>query len=51
MSDEGQKSQAGRFRQAARDLGADESVDSLDRVMGKLDLRKKPDPEPKPEKK
>lgn len=35
--------QAARFREAARDVGADESDDALDRVMGKLDLRKKPE--------
>lgn len=45
------ESQAERFRQAARDLGTDESDDALDRVMGRLDLTKKPDPEPKPAKK
>lgn len=37
------------FKATARDLGADETDDALDRIMGKLDLRKKP--EPKPEKK
>jgi len=51
MSPQGEKSQAERFRQAARDLGADESDDAHDRIMGKLDLRKKPNPEPKPDKK
>jgi hypothetical protein len=38
------KSQLERFRQAARDVGADESCDALDRAMGKLDLTKKPEP-------
>lgn len=38
----GKHDQVGRFRKAARDLGADESGDALDRVMGKLDLTKKP---------
>jgi hypothetical protein len=45
------KPQIGRFHQTARDLGADESDDALDRIMGKLDLTKKPEPEPKPTKK
>jgi len=36
--------QLDRFREAARDLGADESDDALDRIMGKLDLTKKPEP-------
>jgi hypothetical protein len=35
--------QADRFRQAAREVRADESDDALDRIMGKLDLRKKPE--------
>lgn len=35
-------SQADRFRETARQLGADESDDALDRAMGKLDLRRKP---------
>jgi len=42
--------QVERFKDAARKLGADESNDTLDRVMGKLDLRKKPDPKPEAEK-
>ncbi|HMO07032.1 MAG TPA: hypothetical protein PKD10_05210 [Paracoccaceae bacterium] len=32
--------QIDRFREAARDLGSDESDDALDQVMGKLDLKK-----------
>lgn len=32
-----------RFREAARELSADESEDALDRVVGKLDLKKKPE--------
>lgn len=36
-------SQADRFAQAARDVGADEADDALDRVMGKLDLKKRSD--------
>jgi len=42
--------QLDRFKEAARDLGADESDDALDRIMGKLDLKKKLEPE-KPAKK
>ncbi len=38
-----EKSQSERFREAARDVGADESDDALDKVMRKLDLTKKPD--------
>lgn len=41
------ESQADRFSAAARELGADESEDALDRVMGKLDLKKKSEPEKK----
>ena len=36
-----QPSQAERFKETARDLGADESDDNLDRIMGSLDLKKK----------
>ncbi len=39
------KSQLERFKQTARKIGADESDDALDKVMGKLDLTKKPEPE------
>ena len=39
------KEQAYRFKEAARELGADESDDALDRIMGTLDLKKKPEPE------
>ena len=35
--------QSEAFKQAARELGADESDEALDRVMGKLDLKKKPE--------
>jgi len=34
----------------ARELGADESDDALDRILGRLDLTKKPEPKPAPEK-
>jgi hypothetical protein len=40
-------SQLDRFKEAARELGADESADALDRIMGRLDLKKKPEPEKK----
>lgn len=40
---ETEKSQRDRFREAARDVEADESDDALDKVMRKLDLTKKPD--------
>lgn len=44
------KSQIERFKEAARQLGADESDDALDRAMGKLNLRARPkDVEKKPE--
>jgi hypothetical protein len=35
------KDQLDRFKEAARAASADESDDALDRVMGKLDLKKK----------
>jgi len=41
------RQQLDRFRQAAREIGADESDDALDRAMGTLELTKKPEPEPK----
>ncbi len=40
--------QKDRFTTAARELGADESEDALDRVMGSLDLKKSRDDEGKP---
>lgn len=36
-------SQRDRFKEAARELGADESAEALDRIMDKVDLRKKPE--------
>jgi hypothetical protein len=39
-------SQQDRFKEAARELGADESDGALDRVMGRLDLKKKPEATP-----
>lgn len=41
--------QADKFVEAAREAEADESPDALDRIMGKLDLKKKPEPEKYPE--
>jgi hypothetical protein len=43
-------SQLDRFKEAARSVGVDESPDALDRIMGKLDLKKKSESE-KPAKK
>ena len=40
------ESQLDRFKEAARELGADESPDALDRIMGKMDLKKKPEATP-----
>jgi hypothetical protein len=42
------KTRAGRLIDAALNAEADESPDAFDRIMGKLDLTKKPEPEPKP---
>jgi len=36
------ETQVERFKRVARQLGADESDDALDRAMDKLDLRVKP---------
>lgn len=38
--------QADKFVEAAREAETDESSDALDRIMGKLDLKKKPEPKP-----
>ena len=35
--------QLARFREAARAVEADESPEALDRVFGKLDVRRRPD--------
>lgn len=35
--------QSERFKEAAREVEADEADDALDKVMHKLDLTKKPD--------
>ena len=39
------KKQIDRFREAAHEGGAGESDDALDRIFGRLDLRKKPEAE------
>ncbi len=41
---ENDKNQSERFKEAARQAEADESDDALDRIMSKMDLRKKPEP-------
>ena len=46
MSENEHINQGEKFKEAARELGADESPDALDRIMGKLDLKKKPDATP-----
>ena len=38
--------QSDRFLVAAREVDTDLAEDSLDRIMGKLDMRKKPEPKP-----
>jgi hypothetical protein len=38
-----EKEQLERFKEAAKDVGADTSDDALDKVMGKLDLKRNPD--------
>lgn len=50
MSDDKHTDQLAKFKAAARELGVDESDDALDRVMGRLDLKRKPEAE-KPAKK
>lgn len=44
MSTSSNQNQSDRFKEAARELGADQSEDALDHIMGKLDLKKKPEP-------
>ena len=39
------KKQIDTFKEAARELGADESDGALNRIIGNLDLKKKPEPE------
>ena len=41
MSTMTENDQEKRFQQAADDLATDQSDDALDRIMGKLDLKKK----------
>lgn len=43
MDDEDNQSQLERFKEAAKDVGADTSDDALDKIMDKLDLTKKPE--------
>lgn len=42
------ETQADRFRRMAREVGADESDDALDRTTARLDLKAKPKPSLKP---
>ena len=42
----GSNKQIEEFIRTARALGTDESVDALDRAMGKLNLKAKPGPRP-----
>jgi hypothetical protein len=42
-SQEPDSDQIARFRQAAKDAETDTSADALDRVFGKLDVKRKPD--------
>ncbi|MEO9781728.1 MAG: hypothetical protein ABJH07_27190 [Sedimentitalea sp.] len=42
-----EKSQLERFKEAAKDVGADTSDHALDKVMDKLDLTKKPEADDK----
>jgi len=44
-----EKSQLDRFKEAAKDVGADTSDDALDKIMDKLDLTKKPEADRKDE--
>lgn len=44
-SEEAKNEQQARFKQAAREIEADVSDAALDKVMSKLDLKKKPEPE------
>ena len=39
------ENQLDKFKESARELGVDESDDALDKIMGKLDLIKKPEAE------
>ena len=41
------KGQLDRFKEAAKDVGADTSDDALDKIMDRLDLKKKPEAEDK----
>ena len=41
-----EKTQLDRFKEAAREVEADQSDDALDRIVGRLDLTKKPETKP-----
>ena len=43
------REQSNLFKKAAREIGADESDDALDKIMRKLDLTKKPESKVCPE--
>jgi hypothetical protein len=45
MTDCTKKSQLDRFKETARKIGADESPDALDKVFGKLVMKRKPEDE------
>jgi len=45
VEDDKEKTQASRFIDAALNAEVDESPDALDRIMVKLDLKKKPEAE------
>lgn len=38
------KSQIERFKEVAKEIDSDNADDALDRIMRKLDLKKKPEP-------
>jgi len=40
---ENERGQLDKFKEAAKQVGADTSDDALDKVMGKLDLKRKPE--------
>lgn len=50
MTKEAEK-QLDRFKQTAREVGADESDDALDKVFGKLDVKRKPEEKDTPKSK
>lgn len=46
-NDNTKREQIQRFKEAAKDVGADTSDDALDKIMGRLDLTKKPEADDK----